>query len=682
MDIGVQKDQMQNHQKTARLLMEQSETLKQLFEDQWVYAWSLNPDNLFVIHEEQHELSIADQILKVEFNPDSENIIQFSSPKNYPVQKIADHIFNEISFFISDSKSQDSLFLQSKVQVFRQLIVEEFFQWVDGENRVEEYLYNLTEEDAKAIDQLMIDGCYYQNYYLTDNVKLGKAIPLNVELNFKHLCLINSILGEDFLPVQKLIPLYEQLCFSARQFLPKPMYRIIQVLFKERFNFADIFTHQQDFKLLMNHANENPNLLAFTTWVKRGYWQYRDILSKESFLDPTSEYWDENLKGNFPICYLKRTVNWLFKQNPMVLDWVSKNIDDANVRVTITALSFIDTTKAQPEIILSVIKYFKSSAARFFVQECSQFAEKNNWFSDLEVIDENEVAHEQDGLENQSFILLEEELPASVLYIEEWLNLFSRKVSQDAKIAKLIFKQLNRVVQAYLSFLKGLIKDVPETLIYFIDPEKQQSPCFYHALKQHQLDANQFRKIFKHQNIHLNHNISVFDSYVADYLIDAFNQHKTIEKNVSWNGLYQQAVKWHEQVYFKDTLGKLRSKVDIESWQRVSPQKVMHYENWKFIELNSLEQIINESMTYKHCLALSYSELIASGQYVAFHMSSLSKDQNLNLTLGCFYKDEVLDFDQLRLPNNEKPANEVIEKAQNFVMSLNDQIAEINKNNS
>lgn len=677
MNMGVQNDQMQNHQKTAQKLLEQSHTLKDLFQDQWFYVWSLTPQNLFIIDQENKKLSIADGLLALEFCEHGNELIRFSTPHpQISVQKIADFIFNEISFLISDLKAQNSLFLQTKVQLFRQLLVEEVFKWVDGESRIEEFLYNISAKEAHEIDQLMIDAGYYSDFYLTEYATLGKNIPLTVELNFKHLCLMNSILGENFLATQKIIPIYEQLCLSAESFIPQPIYRIIETSMGDHFCLADILEHQQDFELLMDHAKESPQLLAFAQWMKRGYWQYRDIFSKQNFLSENSEYWDQSLKKNYPICAFKRTANWLFKQDSLVVDWIAQNIEDANVRVTMTVLSFLDTTKFHPQIILSTLKYFKSSAARIFIQECSQFATKNNWFDvdndqqEQEMGEISQPEHPYVLVDDQPIIANHQNIRPSLLYIEEWLHLLSMMSAKDPKIAKTVFKQMSRVVQAYMLFLHHLIKDIPNDLIDFIEPETQQNPLFFHALRKHQIDVDDFRKLFKHQNVHLNQSLSIFDSYVADYLMDLFNQHKAIAKNVTWIGLYQKAVRWHQKAYFEDTLAKLRLKIYIDSWRRVSPQKIMFTERWKFIELNSLEQIIHESLSYKHCLALSYTEMIAQGEYVAFHMSSL-ENESIHLTLGCFYKFEKLHFDQLRLPNNEKPSDEMTADAQAFLEGVN-----------
>ncbi|NHB57300.1 hypothetical protein G9F32_04530 [Acinetobacter sp. 194] len=681
MDLDVEKIQIQNHQQTAQKLLELSPTLKQIFQDQWFYVWSLTPDNLFVVHEEQQKITIADGLVQVNIAEENPHLIEFSTPHpNISVQKIADFVFNDIHFFLNSSNTVDALFLQSKVQIFRQIIVESVFEWVDGENRVEQYLYNLTEQEAECIDQLMIEAGYYNVSYLKNYAGLGQAIPLHVEVNIKHLCLINSIIGESFLAIQKVISAYEHFCLSAKAFIPAYIYRIMQITMPERYCLADLLQHQQDYDLLRHHAQENPHLLGFARRIKRGYWQYQDIFSKDIFLERDHEYWDDQFglnnshekserTLNYPICYLKRTVNWLFRQDQIVNDWISQHIDDANVRVTMTALSFLHTTPYPPHVILATLKYFKSSSARLFVQECAKFALRNDWIKHTHVKTHDPficnqskaVSDDQEGCQD---------IPANVLYVEEWLQIFHKQVALDSKIAKQVFKHINRVIQAFIQYLNDIVQNIPADLIQFIEPETQQSPYFFHSLKKHQLEVQDFRSLFKHQHRYLNQNMGIFESYVADYLIDLFQRQPTIAKNVTWTGLYQKAVKWHEQVYLEDTLNQLRRRVNVDDWPSVTHQKPIQYDAWIFSELNSLKQIINESLVYKHCLALSYTELIVDGGYAAFHMASLD-DKHLHLTLGCYLKNKQLHFDQLRFANNEKASEEIEEIAQKFIQSLN-----------
>ena len=98
-------------------------------------------------------------------------------------------------------------------------------------------------------------------------------------------------------------------------------------------------------------------------------------------------------------------------------------------------------------------------------------------------------------------------------------------------------------------------------------------------------------------------------------------------------------------------------------------QKI-YFEDWCYEELNSLKRIIQESVVFKHCLAMSYSQRIAEREYVAFHMTHID-DPTQEMTLGCFYKLGRLEFDQLRLPSNQIPEQQFHVKAMAFIQDVN-----------
>lgn len=666
----------QNHQATAQKLIDQSIELKQLFQDQWFYVWDLTPKNLFVIDQNRHQLSVANGLLYIIFDENQSEMIKFvSSADKLDVQGLADFIFHDITFLIRDLKAQHTLFLQTKVQLFRQLIVEEVFKWVDGENRIEQFLYNLNTVQATQLDQIMMDAGYYDEPYLSQFAHSGKEIPLDVEMNFKHLSLVNSVMGNNFLPVQQLIPIYDQFCFSAHLMMSPALYRIVESAFDEQFTLAQVMTHQNEFQLLTEHAQQQPHLLALSQWIKRGYWQYKDIFSKKNFLQAGSIYWDERISHQFPLFYYKRNVSWLFKQHAHVIDWVSKHLDNINVRIAVTALSFVDTSQVHPQVILQSLKYFDSIAAHLLITDLSHYAQKADWFLDQEDSNNSkQIVHPYRlrPLDHslRSFSPRKIEIAPSVLYAEEWLNLLFYMSKDNQRVAKQVYHRLSRVIQAYMLFLQKIIQHIPNELIAFIDPQLQQDPRFFTYLKKNQIDVQQFRAYFKHPTVGTQRASNVFDSYVADYLVDVFNEQSPLSKNLTWSGLYQQAVRWHQQIHFDDTLSKLKRRISVTSWKRISPQEIMFMDHWKFEELNSLESIIHESIHFKHCLALSYSERIAAGDYVAFHMTHLN-DQTLSLTLGCFYKFDQLHFDQLRLPNNEIAPVETERDAKAFIHKVN-----------
>ena len=683
MRLNVQNPLMQPHQQTAQQLLAHSSVLKQLFQDQWFYLWGMTPKNIFTIDPVQHRLSILDGWVQIEFKTPQnqfavihDDFIQIIVDPKLDLTPITTFVLSQIRFLIRDLKAQHPLFLQSKMQLFRQLVVEEVFRWVDGENRIEQYLYNLSVADAQSLDQIMIAAGYYHEPHLTEFTVSGIEIPLNVELNFKHLSLVNSVLGDDFLSVSQMIPVYDHLCFSAHEFIPAALFRMIETTCEDDFNLEQVIALQSDFKLLYQHAQQQPHLLALSQWVKRGYWQHQDIFSKNQFLQPHSNYWDERISTEFALFHSKRAVNWLFKQHVAVLDWVAKHLDDVNVRIAVTALSFTDTSQIHSHVIIETLQYFKAITGRIFIQECCRFAEQQHWFDLNTPDDQQRILYYQHhyALKRPDRVSAERphriEISDSILYLDEWLHVLSLVAKDDAKIMKDVYQRLSRVMQAYMLFLQKIVQDLPDALVPYMHPELQQDPKFQQLLKQHQISIDEFRQRFKHAAVQFNRVTSVFDSYVADFLVDYFYHYTTLAKNVTWTGLYHQAVRWHQQIDFEDTLNKLRQRIHKNSWRRVSPQEIMFTERWKFVELNSLEQIIHESVHYKHCLALSYTERIADGEYVAFHMTNL-QDEQLQLTLGCFFRFEQLYFDQLRLPNNEQADRAMQLDALAFIQNVN-----------
>src|SRR5690606_16273762 len=121
-----------------------------------------------------------------------------------------------------------------------------------------------------------------------------------------------------------------------------------------------------DFNLLKQHNEQTPHLLGFTRWIKRGYWQYQDIFNKQNFLNKDVQYWVEDIAQQSPLFIHKRAVNWLFKQDYLVIDWVSENLKDPNIRLAVTALSFVDCSKVHPHVIQLSIQYFEQVIGHLF----------------------------------------------------------------------------------------------------------------------------------------------------------------------------------------------------------------------------------------------------------------------------------------------------------------------------
>ncbi|AWL28892.1 hypothetical protein DJ533_10075 [Acinetobacter defluvii] len=651
------------HQWTAQQLLKIAPTLLHVFQEQWAYLEHIHAQNMLQIDVGNKQFSIANGLLVLDFNHQSE-ILQFQVKNiDLPIDKISKFILQEMIFFTGNRLSQHPTTVKTNVQVLRQILMEQVFQWVDAENRIEQFIYNISIQDAALIDQLLIQQQYYDQPHLTVFAEYGTQIPLDVELNIKHLCLVNSVKGEQFIAVNELIPIYEDLCFSAQQFLPEAIYRLLQCFYPEQFSLMNLIDHQQDFQLLRQHAIEKPNVIAYAKLMHRGYWQYQDLLDKKHFLDVKSPYWDDSQLARLPVFYQAKAVNWIFKQKLELNLWLSQVIQNPNVRVAVTALSFVDCSHVHPQVILLTLKYFQNIAARLFLFDCQNLSEQQQWFLNPE----NQKYRLN---ENREHLDQKVAISASMLYIEEWLELVDLLSQNNTKRVKHCYAKLSRVMQAYMLFLQQIVQTLPTELWDFIDPKTHQQHDFFKALKQSKLEVSEFRQYFRHQFNNQIRSISIFDSYVADYLIDHFSQHRVLNKNLTWQGLFHQAYAWHQQLEFDNTLDYLKNRVDIEHWQRISPEAIMHFEGWCFEELHELERVIQESVDYKHCLAHSYTERMLAQEYVAFHIYP-EKQPAQCLTLGCIYKEDQLHFDQLKYPSNRAADEACLTKVYAFITEFN-----------
>lgn len=651
------------HQKTARALLQISDDLNQIYLDQWQYLQHITAQNMLEIDAERHVLSLANGLLKLHFSNDAPMLrIEYAFPdKKY--DKLEQFLLVDMPFFTGNQTSQHPTTVKTRSQVLRQTLIEQVFEWIDGEDRIERFIYNISLHDAMAIDHLLIQENYYSETHLSNFVNLGHQIPLEVELNLKHLCLVNSIQGELFIQVNALLQYYDRVCYAAKHFMPAEVYRIIETTFIEQFHLNALLKQQKELQILIPHAKQHANVLGFSRLMLRGYWQQRDLLARKYFLEDQPRYWDDVLIHQFPIFHYSRTVNLLFKQDALVNDWLSQHINHPSVRISMTALSFVDCSDIHPQVMLLTLRYFKNIAARLFLSDCNAYASEHQWFSDEQL-----AQMERKGIKKGSVRL---PLSNSILYIEEWLKLLRYKTQDNPQVLKQVYLKLSRVMQAYMRFLQQLTTQIPSDLVVFIDPDCQQQPEFFHLLKQHKLKVDDFRCVFRHSNTATAGSISVFSSDVADYLVEFFHQRRKVSKNVTWQGLYQQACRWHMYIRRQKAYDQLRARVSVDSWESISPMTLMYHGGWRYQELNSLEDIVQESIYFKHCLAISYTERIVEHEYVAFHMQHLN-DPSLKLTLGCHFQYGRLEYDQVRLQNNTIPEHNVIVSAQLFVDELND----------
>ena len=659
------KELHNTHQIAAQALLQISTELKQIYLDQLFYFKNITAENFFHFQENVLSLGIAHQFIQVSL--DEISGLQFKlNLENRQLN--ADHLIKFISeginFYTDGFQHIHPTDLKTKTQMFRQTVIEQVFEWIDGENRVEQYLYNISLYEAQKMDQILMQYEYFDYPYITDFAKYGKAIPLAVEINIKHLLLINSILGHEFLPVSELQPKLYQLSYTLDKFIPSHYLRIFKIFYPEFLQLKDIIQHFNSYRLLSKHAQEQPHLMAYVKLMQRGYWQYQDLLNKQHFLDPKAPYWDQDSIQKLPFCNAKRSANWLFKQDALVNDWVALHVNNVSTRITLNALSFMDTSKIDTEVLVCVLRFFRNTSARLFLNECYEFAIDNDWTNDPK--NDRYDIQSMDGQAQKNRKIISK----SFLYIDEWIDLTVLMTQDQPMLYKKITFKINRVIQAFMLFVQNIVFDLPKELLAFIDPQKQQHPDFFRLLKKHQIKVDDFRKKFKHMPTRRIPKQSIFDSFVLDYLMNIFDQNQEIGKNVTWLSLYHQSERWHEQVYFETTLSKLKQDVELEQWDRVSPMQKIYFEQWCYEELSSLKRIIQESIVFKHCLALSYSKRIIDKEYVAFNMTHI-EDPSLEFTLGCFYTLGQLSFDQIRLPNNKIPDECYMLQALRFIHDVN-----------
>ncbi|MBF4520864.1 hypothetical protein IS511_06705 [Acinetobacter towneri] len=650
----------------AQQLVRISSVAAEIYQDQMELVGHLTAQNMFRIDPLQHRIELLNGLFSLEFYPPKSNPSLIQAQFEFAGQHqeaFEDFFLHDLQFHTGDLKPQHSLFLRNQAQQLRHLIMQQAYMWVDGAARVQQLLLHLDDVQAQILDQALIQSDYAQHAVFTDAVQHGAVIPDETLTALSALCALEFIEGDTFLPVQALMHSYDDFCFSAAQFLPKAMYRILAVSFPERFNLQDLIDHQDDIQLLYRHAEENGHLLGFARLMHREVWQRSDALAKPHFLKSCPLIWQKKV-AKLPLFDYPRAVNWLFKQSAQVLDWLSLNMQHTSVRVAVTALSFVDCSQAHPRIILATLQYFQYSAARMFIQSCNVYATQQAWFAHA-----HNVSLMPHG-EKQSVDDPRVAISPSILYLDEWMSLLKTVAQQDEYLVKHVFRRLSRVMQSYMTYLQQITQDLQPTLLDYIQPESQQQRDFYTVLQRYQLQPDDFRQRFYLRAQHKR--VSVFDSYVRDYLLEYFAAHTHIPKSLSWLGLFHQAVRWHQQVYKAELMAKLKKEIQCCAWQAKSPMPMLKFSGWCFEELTHLDRIIEESQNFKHCLALSYAKLMSEGQYVAFHMASPHYAQQL--TLGCHFRQGQLEFDQLEYPNNQKAEQLLVTIAEQFIAWVNPQL--------
>jgi hypothetical protein len=653
------------HRQIAQLILGFSPDLTAMQHQQWKILGNLNAENMFRIDQEKQTIFIMNEMFHISFalvHNQHTPFIQYNfNDQDQHAELLEDFFLNDVGFLTDQLNEQHSLFLKNKAQQLRELIAKQIYQWVDGPTRVIACLNQMSMTQAELLDRrLMVLGmakyaCFAQSK------QMGTDLDPALQQHFSQLCVLHIVNGEDFLPLQGLMDCYDELCHSAAQFLPSALYRIATLTFEQKFNLDELLDHQMDFALLQPYALQQSHVLSFVRLMNRELWHKDDLLAKQNFLQPNAQIWQKKV-ARLPIFDYSRTVNWLFKQDAMVLDWLSAHIQHSHVRIAVTALSFVDTSQIHPCIILLTLQYFQHTCARMFIQSCDIHATTEQWFehqNNQSVV----LKGQQQTVEDQRIAI-----SPSILYLDEWMNLLRNVANKNETIVKQVYKKISRVMQAYMLHLHHIVQDLPHELLNYVHPSTHQNRGFYRTLRRHHVPVNEFRALFylRYQNLR----VSVFDAYVRDYLIYCFNENREIAKNSTWLGLFHHAVEWHRQLHKDEILARLKQSFAVNTWNAVSPQTILQYSGWSFEELHQIERIIEESNVFHHCLAMSYAERIMQGEYVAFHMSSPHYAQSL--TLGCHIQAGKLLFDQLEYPNNQKAEQLLVTIAEQFIQWFNE----------
>ncbi|MDT0198573.1 MULTISPECIES: hypothetical protein [unclassified Acinetobacter] len=657
---------------SLRLLAQQclriSPELNQLYLDQMAIIGHLNAQNLIKIQQDQCRIELLDGLFYIQFHTpyalDSgaapalvDSHFYFQQCK---AEALEEFFLQDIYFLTGDLKPQHSLYLRDKAKQLRQLILAQVYAWVNGLERVSEFLQQMSIVQAEIIDQQLIKAGLYTAPVMQNFIQDEQEIPQQTLESLQQAFSLECLQQDEFLSIQSLMDSLDEFCFSAAQFLPPALFRIMSLSFEERFNLHELNDHTDDICLLYRHAEEQSNLLGFVRLMNRDVWHRDDLLSKRNFLENHPYLWQKKV-ARLPLFDCHRAVNWIFKQPAEVLDWISNNIQHSSVRVAVTALSFVDSHHIHPQIILATLQYFQYVSARLFIHSMHEYAIQHDWFQhqyNQAVV----LKGTRQSIEDQRIAI-----SPSILYLDEWMELLRNVVKMDDQLTKKVYLNLSRVMQAYMQHLYKITAHLPDEVLVYIQPQSQQNRDFYNVLHRYRIPFTEFRQLFYLQSGHVRE--SLFDSYVRDYLVEYFSSHTEIPKNLSWTSLFNQAVVWHDQIQKQEMIAKLKKQFALVNWTPITQVSFLLYFNWRFEELKTLDRILEESKIFRNCLAASYAQQIVERQYVAFRMSHPAV--HLPLILGCQLVNGQVIFDQLEYPNNQKAEAEYSNIAMHFINWLN-----------
>ena len=163
------------YQRIAEQLVRVSPQLNDIVQDQLSIIGHLTPQNMFRIDQAAHTVFIANGLLQLKFHPptaDKKNIVQRDFTfRGQKAELLEEFLLHDLYFLTQDLKPQHTLFLRQKVQQFRKLLLDQVFDWVNGQQRVHSFLSNLTLAEAELIDHLMMSADFYSSAILTDSVQ-------------------------------------------------------------------------------------------------------------------------------------------------------------------------------------------------------------------------------------------------------------------------------------------------------------------------------------------------------------------------------------------------------------------------------------------------------------------------------------------------------------------------------
>ena len=133
------------HGKIARLLLRISPELNQIVQDQLALVEYFNGSHLFKIEQEARCIRIASPLFMIQFHC-PEPMAQLASKPlahgyfEYMGQKaegLEEFFLDEVHFLTGDLKAQHPLFLRSKAQQLRTLIIQQIYLWGDVAQRID-----------------------------------------------------------------------------------------------------------------------------------------------------------------------------------------------------------------------------------------------------------------------------------------------------------------------------------------------------------------------------------------------------------------------------------------------------------------------------------------------------------------------------------------------------------------